>query len=69
MDKRVRNYLYISNATTYSKHARTPGNHAVNERLFASKQILLQECLQVIPLQNQLVLEEVYKSPLVSTRG
>jgi hypothetical protein len=69
VDERVCNYLYISNATTYSKHARTPGNHAVDERLFASKQILLQECLQVIPLQNQLVLEEVYKSSLVSTKG
>jgi hypothetical protein len=52
MDERVCNYLYISNATTYPEHARTPGNHAVDERLFASKQILLQKCLQVIPLQN-----------------
>jgi hypothetical protein len=69
MDERVCNYLYISNATTYPEHARTPGNHAVDERLFASKQILLQKCLQVIPLQNQLILEKVYKSSLVSTKS
>jgi hypothetical protein len=69
MDERVRNYLHISNATTYRKYARTPGNHAVDERFFASKQILLQKRLQVVPLQNQLVLEEVYKSSLVSTKG
>jgi hypothetical protein len=69
MDERVCNYLYISDATTHPKHARTPGNHAVDERLFASKQILLQKCLQVVPLQHQLILEEVYKSSLVSTKG
>lgn len=65
MDEGVCNYLFISNATTHSKHARTPGYHAVDERLFAFEQVLLQKRLQVVPLQDQLVLKEVYKSSLV----
>ena len=68
MDEGVCNYLCISNATVYSEHARTPGYHAVDERLFAFEQILPQKRLQVIPLQDQLVLKEVYKSSLVSIK-
>jgi hypothetical protein len=65
MDEGVCNCLFVSNAAIYPKHARTPGYHAVHERLFAFEQILLQKCLQVVPLQDQLVLKEVYKSSLV----
>ena len=47
---------------------RTSGDHAIDERLFASEEIFAQYLPPIVAVENELVFEEVNISPLVPKR-